>query len=131
MTEHEVTSGGGGFDLAAVFSGIISGFFVALILAVLLGAVAYQWPLSPLGALRATLAVQALGMLVAGFRAAAKSRGDGWLHGLAAGLGLAGALVIVSAIGWGLPGWTGLLPVFGLGASLGLLGGVFGVNFSR
>ncbi|MFZ5824437.1 MAG: TIGR04086 family membrane protein [Bacillota bacterium] len=123
------TGSGGSFDLSAVGAGVLWGLMLMLLGALVQGVMAYRAPLSPSAELGWTYAWQGMGALLAGFLSGRRALGSGWLHGAAAGMGLALAAAGVMGVLTALPGLLAMLKALGLGAGLGALAGIVGVNF--
>lgn len=119
------------FDLRSVGRGTLWGLGAMLAGALLQGAVAHSSPLTEQSEAILGMAWQAAGGLLAGFLAARRAPGSGWLHGGVSGLLLVAILVTVNGIATALPEAGALLKALGLGTGAGALGGVAGVNTRR
>lgn len=123
------TGSGGSFDLSAVGSGVLRGLLLMLVGALVQAVIAYRAPLSPGAEMAWNYSWQGLGALVAGFLSGRRASGSGWLHGSAAGMGLALVAAGVMGVLTSLPGLMTMLKALGVGAGLGAVGGIAGVNF--
>ncbi len=116
------------FDLRAVGSGALWGIIAMLIASILQGLLGFRTPLAAGTEEILALIWQAIGALLAGFLAARRAPGAGWLHGGAAGLSLVLALAAVNGVATALPGLGALAKAGGIATGAGALGGIAGVN---
>lgn len=122
---------GSSFDLRSVGRGTLWGLGAMLLGALIQGLVAHSSPLTEQSEAILGMVWQATGALLAGFLAARRAPGSGWLHGATSGLLLVAVLVTINGIATALPAAAALLKAAGLGAGAGALGGVAGVNTRR
>lgn len=124
-------AGGASLNVRAVGAGALWGLALMLMGAIAQGLFAHGTPLSGTLEVVLPMAWRVLGAALAGFLAARRAEGAGWLHGLLAGMLLALALGVVTGVIMELPAIAVLAKWAGLGAGAGLVGGVAGVNLGR
>jgi|GEM_PF-3343553 len=126
MNDEGGASGSG--TMAAIGSGVLWGLLIMLTGAVIQGVWAYKSPLPPGAEETAMLIWQGLGAVVAGFFAARRAAGAGWLHGGLAGCALAMAATAIMGVLTDLPEMLAFARAVGSGAGLGALAGIAGIN---
>lgn len=118
-------------DLRAVGGGILWGLGVALTGGVIQGVISAAVPLDPLTEARLVMGWQAVGCLVGGYLAARSAGRSGWLQGAVAGLGLVLVVAGLMGVGSAFPPGPALARAALLGAAVGALAGMAGVNAGR
>lgn len=116
------------FDPGAVVAGMVWGLVLMLFGGIAQGLFGFGRPLSAGAENVLTWVWQVAGPLLAGFLAARRAAGSGWLHGAVSGAAVVLSLAAVMGVHSALPTLAALLKLAGIGTGAGALGGIAGVN---
>lgn len=118
-------------DLGALASGVLWGLLLMVAAALTLGVLDFWLPPEPQAEAARTLIVQGVAAALAGARSTWLAGRGGFMHGLAAGVGLVAAVTVIIGIFRDLPGILGLARGLAVGAGAGALAGVAAVSLGR